>query len=498
MHLILQIDTLMIFAATIVWGHHSDMTHDPIATTTPPASKPTDAPVEAPATTLDMARWCAGLTPSDVTERAREWARHCLLDWCAVTVAGSREPLAEILREELLVDGLSAPQEATATVVGAQRRRTLVNDAALINGALSHALDFDDVHQRMHGHPTVTLAPAVLALGEARRIPGEAIVRAFVAGYEVAGALGAMMGDAHYDRGFHATATVGSVASAAACSVLLELDATATARAMAIAGSQAAGLKANFGTMTKPLHAGRAAANGLLSARLAARGFTARETGLECEQGFGPTLSDSWTPAPFRPDPEAPFEVEANLFKYHAACYLTHSAIEAVRLLREQEGVGPEDFARLTLHVPASFMRVCDIREPRTGLDLKFSIRTLTGLALRGADTSNLSLYTDETAQDPDLAVMRTATEIAPVEARPGERHAAAVTLETKDGRRLNAQANVGVPAADLASQATRLEAKARAIAAPVLGEARAEAIIAAAQNLDAAPDLDALISAIS
>ncbi|MEE3100728.1 MAG: MmgE/PrpD family protein, partial [Pseudomonadota bacterium] len=366
-----------------------------------------------------------------------------------------------------------------------------------INGAMSHALDFDDVHRRMHGHPTVAIAPAVLALAEATGASGDRVLAAFVAGLEVAGALGAMMDDAHYEHGFHATATVGTVAAAAGCAQLMGLDAERAGWALSLAGTQAAGLKANFGTMAKPLHAGRAASNGLLAARLAARGFTARPDGLECEQGFGPTLSSAFSPAPFRPDPAAAFEVESVLFKYHAACYLTHSTVEALASLRAETGIGADDLDRLVLHVPVTHTRVCDIRDPRSGLDVKFSIRSLAGLALMGADTAALDLYTDATARDPKVAALRERVEIDPRPLGDGPRHGAAITLTTRDGRTLRAEANVGVPASDLLAQQGKLEAKARAIATPAIGEARAEAMIAAAAGLDAAPDLTALLDAI-
>ena len=449
----------------------------------------------SPGPTAEMAAWLSAFRPADLTPAARAWARACLLDWSAVTVAGSAEPLSAMLRDELAPEAASPP--SGVRIVAANGRRAAPTDAALINGAMSHALDFDDVHRRMHGHPTVVIAPAVLALAEDLGASGDQLIAAFVAGLEIAGALGAMMDDAHYEHGFHATATVGTVAAAAGCAQLMGLDPERAAWALSLAGAQAAGLKASFGTMAKPLHAGRAASNGLLSARLAARGFTARPDGLECEQGFGPTLSTAFAPAPFRPDPAAPFEVEEVLFKYHAACYLTHSAIESLKTLRAESGIGAEDLERLVLHVPVPHTRVCDIREPRSGLDVKFSIRSLAGLTLMGADTAALDLYTDATARDPKVAELRGRVEVDPRPVGTSPRHGAAITLTTKDGRTFRAEANVGVPATDLAAQQGRLEAKARAIATPVIGEARAEAMIAAAASLDGAPDLSALLDAI-
>ena len=159
-----------------------------------------------------------------------------------------------------------------------------------------HALDYDDVNLAMPGHPSVAILPGLLALAEERQSTGREVIAAFVAGYETACRIGMAMRPGHYDRGFHATGTVGVFGAAAACARLLGLDAEATGRALGIAGTQAAGLKSQFGTMCKPFHAGKAAQNGLLAARLAARGFSSRPDLVECEQGFAPTHGPDFSP----------------------------------------------------------------------------------------------------------------------------------------------------------------------------------------------------------
>src|SRR5208282_5374636 len=170
---------------------------------------------------------------------------------------------------------------------------------------------------------------------------GREVVAAFVAGYEIACRIGMALRPGHYNLGFHSTATVGSFGAAAACARLLGLDAETTATALGIAGTQAAGLKSQFGTMCKPLHAGKAAYHGLLAARLAARGFTARPDILECAQGFARTHSPDFNPERALATPPGGFHLRNNLFKYHAACYLTHAPIETARKLRAQHGVTP-------------------------------------------------------------------------------------------------------------------------------------------------------------
>src|SRR5206468_7881059 len=208
--------------------------------------------------------------------------------------------------------------------------------AALVNGAIGHALDYDDVNLAMPGHPSVAILPGPMALAEQRNSTGREVVAAFVAGYETCCRIGMALRPGHYDRGFHATGTIGAFGAAAACAHLLGLDAEATARSLGIAGTQAAGLKSQFGTMCKPLHAGKASQSGLLAARLAARGFSSRPDLVECEQGFALTHGPDFNPEAALAEPANGFHIHANLFKYHAACYMTHAPIECGRELREK------------------------------------------------------------------------------------------------------------------------------------------------------------------
>jgi len=458
-----------------------------------PATIETTATTETPAQTETLgltralAGWVAGF--ADPTPSARLWARHALLDWAAVTIPGAREPLAR-----MLIDEFGTP-DGPCTLIAAGDRASL-HDAALVNGTLGHALDFDDVNFLIHGHPTVPVAPVVLALGEALDASGLAVIDAFIAGYEVECQIGAMAGYGHYDLGFHSTGTMGTFGTAAAAAHLMRLDAERTAHALGMAAAQAAGLKSMFGTMTKPFHAGKAAANGLIAARLAARGFTANTDGIETAQGFAATQAPGFEPAAVRPDAAAPFAVESNLFKYHAACYLTHSAIEAIRTLRERHAVGLDDLAAMTLHGQPAAQRVCNIPDPHTGLEVKFSIRHLAALALDGADTASLGLYSAATAQDPRLTAAREKIAFEPREL--ASRPAAAVVLRTRDGRTLTGEADVGIPSADPQAQWHKLVAKAQSIAAPVIGAARLAKVVEAVEGLDSAGSIRPLMKLLA
>ena len=288
----------------------------------------------------DLTRVLAGraveFTYDDVPAPARELARQCVLDYFGVALAGSGDELMQLLLDEMAEAG-GAQQ---AAVIG-HRVRLPALSAALVNGAAAHALDYDDVNMAMPGHPSVAILPGLLALAELKRRSGREVITAFVAGYETACRIGAALQPGHYNLGFHSTGTVGSFGAAAACARLLGLDSAATAMALGIAGTQAAGLKSQFGTMCKPFHAGKAAQNGLLAARLAARGFTSRADLVECVQGFALTHGPDFSPEAALAPPVGGLHILANLFKYHAACYLTHAPIECARRLREEHRADP-------------------------------------------------------------------------------------------------------------------------------------------------------------
>jgi len=438
--------------------------------------------------TMHLAARAAATALDALTPVARTVVRHCVLDYLGCTLAGASEPLSLMLLGEMAEQGGTAQ----SSLIG-HRARLPAASAALVNGAASHALDFDDVNMAMPGHPSVVILPALLALAEARAASGAAVAAAFAAGYELQCRVGRLIAPGHYDGlGFHATATVGSFGAAAACAHLLGLDAERTAIALGIAATQAAGLKSMFGTMCKPLHAGKAAYHGLLAARLAARGFTSRTDALECNQGFARTHSPDFKPAAALADPGPDGYLRANLFKYHAACYLTHAPIEAARSLRLARGVTPERIARIVLRIDDAADRICNIAAPRTGLESKFSLRQTIAMALTGVETGALASYSEALAADPVLAALR---EKVSIDFQTGWPHPkAALDLHLTDGTVLTAAHDAGMPAADLDEQGRRLEAKFMALAVPVIGEARAADAAALAARFDRLGEVGTLL----
>src|SRR5262249_46680843 len=255
--------------------------------------------------------------------------------------------------------------------------------------------------------------------------------------------------------------------------------------------TQAAGLRSLFGTMCKPFHAGKASHNGALAARLAKRGFVARPDILECEQGFARTHSADFNPDRALAPPPLGLHLRANLFKYHAACYLTHAAIEAARSLKTQHAIAPEQVTSVRIRVDRGCAGVCNIAEPRTGLEAKFSLRFTMALALAGADTSRLSVYSDEATQDAELSALRDKVTVEFASGWPIT--LTEVEIALADGRVLMARHDAGVPADDVEEQGRRLEEKFAALVGPLLGERRTAALRERIARLDAIADVGEL-----
>jgi 2-methylcitrate dehydratase PrpD len=437
--------------------------------------------------TRALAEQARTLRLQDIPETARMWARQCVLDAIGCTLAGASDELVEILLAEMREQGGTE----SATIMG-HRGKLPVPSAAIVNGAASHALDFDDVNLAMPGHPSVAILPALLALAEERGSTGAEVLTAFVAGYELQCRVGKTIAPGNYDGlGFHATATVGSFGAAAACAHLMGLDAEKFAVALGIAGTQAAGLKSMFGTMCKPLHAGKASYHGYLAAKLAARGFTSRTDVLECGQGFARTHSPDFNPDRAFDTPPNGWYVANNLFKYHASCYMTHAPIEAARKLREQHGFSPADVERISLRIEESSDRICNIPAPRTGLEAKFSLRLTTAMGLAGVDTSRLATYSEEVAADPTLVGLRDKVSF---DFRTGIPNTfSEITLRLRDGSTVSAQHDAGKPASDAVEQGRRLEAKFAALADPVLGTDKAAKLLVEIGRLEALSDVRGL-----
>lgn len=316
----------------------------------------------------------------DLPPEAIHWSKMAVLDTVGVTLAGAAEDAPRIILDAL--DLGTGP----CLVFGTARRVPCL-DAALVNGVSSHSLDFDNTSNTMAGHMSATMIPALIAAGEAHGASGRDVLLAHTVGFETGARLGHGLNFYHHEKGWHPTSTLGVFAVTAACARLFGLSVQQTANALALSTSSAAGTKANFGTMTKPLHAGQCARAGLTSALLSRKGFTANPNAFEHKQGFfnvfnGPgnfdveRILESWG---------EPFDVTrpGAAYKQYPCCAGAHAAIDAALMLVAQHGLfDSASIERVDAWTPARRLAHTDRPQPASGLDAKFSVQYCVARAL--------------------------------------------------------------------------------------------------------------------
>ena len=311
----------------------------------------------------------------DLPEEAFDRARNAIIDTIGVTLAGSRHQGSEILRSVVL------PTAATgkSRIFGTDFTLNSL-DAALLNGTAAHMLDYDDSNSHMHGHVSVAILPAILALADEHGISGPAVLTAYIAGFEAAARMGNAVSRRQYTLGWHPTTTVGIFGAVAAAAVLLELTQEQTATALGIATSFASGIKSNFGSMTKPLIVGHANRNALTATALARAGFSSGPTTFEHHQGFFAVFNgapESYD-ASFIVEPwSGPLRIldrqKGIKQKRFPCCYALAPPLDGVLALREEYRLLPEQIASVEIGVhPIRFPHI-NVPNPDTPLAAKFS-----------------------------------------------------------------------------------------------------------------------------
>ena len=413
-------------------------------------------------------------------------AKRCFLDLLGVALGGSQQPLGKIL-VKVAKDFGGKPQ---ATILG-HGLKTSVMNAALINGAMAHALDYDDTHIGSMGHPSAPVVPAVLAVAEWKGLSGKSALEAFLLGFEVETRIGMGMGPKHYDRGWHNTSTYGRFGAAVAAGKLLGLSLGEMKQAMGLAGTQAAGLRLVFGTMTKPFHPGKSAFDGVLSAILAQRGFTCAPNILEGKKGFVEALGDHSKLEPMVKNLGKTYQVLKDTFKPYAACLLTHPTIDAIIDMRSKYDLRPEDVGNIQCDVARFCLDSAGQIEPKTGLAGKFSTYYCAALAL-SEGVAGEDMFTDRKVLDPKMVALR-----KKVKARIVPRYKdteAKVTITTKGGKKYSAF--VDRPKGDPRNPPTdrELEDKFRSLAAFVLPQRKIDSLVKTIWRLERVPNIRELI----
>jgi 2-methylcitrate dehydratase PrpD len=418
----------------------------------------------------------------------RSRAKHSLTDTLGVIALGSVAAPVQMLRRVVL----GPRPEGVATVFGPVATHANPLDAAMVNGLAGHIRDFDDAGAG--GHISAIIVPAALAAAELADASGADVLSALVAGYETAFRVNRLLTGSHYYLGFHSSGTVGTFAATATACRLLDLPRGRWEMAFGIAGSLAAGLLANFGSMTKPLHTANAARAGLLAALLAGEGFTGSAQVLEHEAGFvrTHTLRSDAAAALFAPG--EPWALGNMIYKFNAACSGTHSAGDGIRRLVREHRVTVGDVAHVTIRVPKIQTEVANIQWPVTVEQAKFSIRFVAAAALLGINTAEA--FPTEDSQIADSAV-QAAIGLVEVAALAGVDHggAAEIDLRLNTGEVLSVSLDSMVSFDDLDAERAAVQEKFRRTGATLWGPAVLDDALARLANFEREPSVEAFLA---
>ena len=415
---------------------------------------------------IDQAR---GIKTADLPKEVLEVARHSVLDWFAVTIAGANEALVLHLLAEARFQG----GHPLCSVLW-HGDRTSPAYAALLNGAAADAADFSDVHLAMHGHPTAAVVAAAMAAAELRGATGAQFLAAVVAGIELECRVGLLIQPESYQRtGFHPTGPVVHFGATAAAAHLLGLSEAQWVHALGIAATQAAGLKASAGSMCKPAHCGFAAMHGVTGASLAGRGFTAGRHALAGPTGFAATHTPVTHEEAVLSSADR-FLILDTQVKRHAACALTHGTIENM-LQHRRNGVTVDAVKKIEIEVAAGHLQVVGHRQPESDLQAKFSLWATAALALNGDDTGLFASFSIESIARPEVRSLMGRIEVR--ESAGLDFSVASATVELHDGRRLSATTDTSMPERDLKLRREQVTQKFTSRVAPVLGASTADAM---------------------
>ncbi|MFA5522258.1 MAG: MmgE/PrpD family protein [Castellaniella sp.] len=351
--------------------------------------------------TRELAQQIYETKSSMIPDEVYTTTKACMLDSIGVGLAGSVDELVSII--DTVTGDLGGHEQSS--IIGRKHKRSMA-DAALLNGAIIHTFDFDDMHLASAMHPSAPVFGASLAVAEHMGASGAELLRASALGLEVCTRIGDVVNPAHYNGGWHATATLGHFGSVVASGLLMGLSTDQMVHALGIAGTQAAGLKEPFGSMTKPLHAGHAARNGVVAAMLASRGFTCAERILEGEKAFGAVMSDN-------PDWGRLLEKWGQrwttldiLYKPHASSFCTQALIESIIELRNEYELTPDNVKSIHGYVSHMSFNNAVIGTPKTGLEAKFSHTFAAAQALIYGKATQHD-YTDERVKEDIIQKVR-------------------------------------------------------------------------------------------
>lgn len=428
--------------------------------------------------------------PVEVVEKGKER----ILDTLGCMIAGCTEGLASLMLK--YVEETGGRPEATIVGFG---HKTNIAKAALVNGTLGHALDFDDTQISFSGHPSTVILPATLSLGEKMNCSGEAILEAFLVGFEVACKIGRGVNPRLYENGWHATSVLGTLGAAVAAGKVLGLDADKMASALGLAASQSCGLKENFGTMTKPLHAGKAAESGVLSALLATDGFTASQQILEAKRGFCAVFSSGqFDLNPIFENLGNPYDIISPGVhtKPYPSCLMTHPIIDAILSLAESHNIQPEGVDSVVCEIAPLASEALIHSNPETGLQGKFSAPYVVAVSLLDPRVS-LEQFTDQKVRDPKArAIMQKVNVVVHPEIEKSA-PPAIVHIRLKDGKECTKRVDIATGNPEKPLSLDRMIEKFRSCADTMINRKRIDESIDLILHLEKLTDITKLIALI-
>jgi 2-methylcitrate dehydratase PrpD len=450
------------------------------------------APQADPSLTEQLAALVAGTRTADIPPDVLQTAAWWVLDWLGAAIAGLDSDPGRIMLEHT-----GAQPAGPASCLGlADGRSTQV--AALHNGIISHVVEMDDVHRAAIIHPAVVVVPAALAVAEQVGASGKELLAAVTLGYEVAIRVGESVGKTHYFH-WHNTSTCGVFGATAAAGWLLGLDEQRLTWALGNAGSQAGGLWEFIadGAMSKVLHAGRAAANGVLAAELGALGFTGARKILEGRQGLFAATAPDGSPDAVTAGLGEGWKLPGSSIKPYPSCRHTHSAVDATLALKREYGISVDDVDSIEIDAYQATLDLTDNPTPAHPYAAKFSVhycvaRALEDGALRPAD------FSDDLIAEPALRdlMLRTTARLDPeLNARAPQELPARVRMHLKDGRQIErlVLSAKGDPEAPLTEQ--ELTDKFTSLVAGTPYEGRAEALVKLVAGLIDRSDVRGLLT---
>jgi 2-methylcitrate dehydratase PrpD len=448
---------------------------------------------------LELATRINSLTFKELPPEAIHWAKIGVLDTVGVTLAGSREECTRIV-EGIATRGVTGP-----SLIFGVNRRTAPLEAALVNGTASHALDFDDMNNTLGGHPSAPILPALFALADDIGASGRDFLAAYVAGFETESKVGMGVHFYHYTKGWHPTATLGVFGATAACAKLLKLSDDKTATALSIAASLAAGIKANFGTMVKPLHVGHCTRNGMFAALLARDGFTAGDRVFEHKQGFFNVFNGegNYDAGKILPAWAQPLDIvkPGIAIKQYPCCGSTHSALDAILTLARDHKPAADDIERVDVWTHTRRLEHTNRPEPKSNLDAKFSVQYCMTRALLDRRIS-IEHFEGRAYEEPAVRKLLPRVHAAPYTTAqfPADNHfGAEVKIALRGGRVLSAKVDQPLGrTSDNPLPAGLLKEKFENCAARALSREQTASVYSAIQGLENLQDVRELTANVA